>query len=453
MPGFRSFYFGLTTSRKYGILITGQKPKRELLNWGYLPDADGTYETLAQTNPFRYRGYYYDTETGLYYLNSRYYDASVCRFLSPDSAGILEASPMGLSDKNLYAYCDNNPVMRRDDGGMFWDTVFDVVSLVCSVVDVIKNPDDPWAWAGLAADVVSLAVPFATGGGTIVKAASKVDDVVDVARSVDKAADALDTATDIGKAVGKVDDAKDASKVFKNVIETCFVAGTLVKAESGSIPIEDIKVGDYVWATDPETNVTDLKKVVNTFVRESYFLIHIKVNGECITTTPTHPFWVPEKGWIDAADLRAGDYLQLLNGGPTVIESVNYEFLEVPITVYNFEVADFHTYYITDSAILVHNADYDAIQRLRIKEDQIFSSVRQSPAYRSDFTKISNGTKTVNIKNKALLDELNNYGIGWKKVYSDGYLNGSRASLHYFRDSAGRVYNVKYKSGWSVLRK
>ena len=69
------------------------------------------------------------------YLNSRYYDASVCRFLSPDSAGILEASPMGLSDKNLYAYCDNNPVMRRDDGGMFWDTVFDVVSLVCSVYE------------------------------------------------------------------------------------------------------------------------------------------------------------------------------------------------------------------------------------------------------------------------------------------------------------------------------
>ena len=178
----------------------------ELLNWGYLPDADGTYETLAQTNPFRYRGYYYDTETGLYYLNSRYYDASVCRFLSPDSAGILESSPMGLSDKNLYAYCDNNPVMRRDDGGMFWDTVFDVVSLVCSVVDVIKNPDDPWAWAGLAADVVSLAVPFATGGGTIVKAASKVDDVVDVAKTVGKAGNIIEAAADAGRATDKIVD-------------------------------------------------------------------------------------------------------------------------------------------------------------------------------------------------------------------------------------------------------
>ena len=187
----------------------------ELLNWGYLPDADGTYETLAQTNPFRYRGYYYDTETGLYYLNSRYYDASVCRFLSPDSAGILEASPMGLSDKNLYAYCDNNPVMRRDDGGMFWDTVFDVVSLVCSVVDVIKNPDDPWAWAGLAADVVSLAVPFATGGGTIMKVASNVDGVVDAARSVGNATDAIDTAMDSAKLAGKT--TEEVSKVAKKL--------------------------------------------------------------------------------------------------------------------------------------------------------------------------------------------------------------------------------------------
>ena len=59
------------------------------------------------------------------------------------------ASPNALTDKNLYSYCDNNPVMRRDDGGQFWDTVFDVVSLVFSVADVVANPVDPWAWAGL----------------------------------------------------------------------------------------------------------------------------------------------------------------------------------------------------------------------------------------------------------------------------------------------------------------
>ena len=68
------------------------------------------YSSVEMLNPFGYRGYYLDRETGLYYLNSRYYDPEICRFLSPDSIGLVTASPLGLTDKNLYAYCDNNPI-------------------------------------------------------------------------------------------------------------------------------------------------------------------------------------------------------------------------------------------------------------------------------------------------------------------------------------------------------
>ena len=71
---------------------------------------------------------------------------------------------------------------------------------IFAVVDAIKKADAPWAWAGLAADVVSLAVPFATGGGTVVKAVSKADDVVDLAKSADRTIDALDAMGDVGKA-------------------------------------------------------------------------------------------------------------------------------------------------------------------------------------------------------------------------------------------------------------
>ena len=88
---------------------------------------------------------------------------------------------------------------------MFWDTVFDVVSLCVSVVDVIKNPDDPWAWVGLAADVVSVAVPFATGGGAIVKIASRADDVIDLGRTVDKVTDVADTVHDGTKALSQLE--------------------------------------------------------------------------------------------------------------------------------------------------------------------------------------------------------------------------------------------------------
>ena len=77
-------------------------------------------DSIGMINPFRYRGYYYDNETGLYYASSRYYDPEVCRFISPDTADVLTATPMALTDKNLFAYCDNNPVMREDKDGKFW---------------------------------------------------------------------------------------------------------------------------------------------------------------------------------------------------------------------------------------------------------------------------------------------------------------------------------------------
>ena len=119
--------------------------------------------------------------------------------------------------------------------------------------------------------------------------------------------------------------------------------------------IEEITAGMLVYAHNPDTGETELKEVVQTFVNETNELVHIKVSGEEIISTPTHPFWVPEKGWTDAIQLRAGDRLQLLNGEYVIVEQVQHEILEAPVTVYNFEAEDFHTYYVSDSAILVHN--------------------------------------------------------------------------------------------------
>ena len=62
--------------------------------------------TLGVDNPFRYRGYYYDTETGLYYLESRYYNPELGRMMSADSLSVLGMSKTTLNDKNLYNYCD-----------------------------------------------------------------------------------------------------------------------------------------------------------------------------------------------------------------------------------------------------------------------------------------------------------------------------------------------------------
>ena len=73
---------------------------------------------VGQYNPIRYRGYYYDEVSGLYYLNTRYYDADVGRFISPDSVDYLSADK--INGLNLYAYCANNPVMNKDPNGTSW---------------------------------------------------------------------------------------------------------------------------------------------------------------------------------------------------------------------------------------------------------------------------------------------------------------------------------------------
>ena len=109
------------------------------------------------------------------------------------------------------------------------------------------------------------------------------------------------------------------------------------------------------WVTDPDTGETALKPVVQTFRNETEEWVHITVNGEKITCTPEHPFYVPQKGWTSAIDLRAGDILVMLNGEYVVVEQVQHELLESLETTYNFEVADFHTYYVGKSAVLVHN--------------------------------------------------------------------------------------------------
>ena len=81
-------------------------------SWGKSLTVSGTLATtLGANNPFRYRGYYYDTETGLYYLQSRYYDATVCKFISADE---YLSTGQGIGGNNVYVYCLNNPAIRID---------------------------------------------------------------------------------------------------------------------------------------------------------------------------------------------------------------------------------------------------------------------------------------------------------------------------------------------------
>jgi len=327
-----------------------------------------TDDNIASLNPIRYRSYYYDTDIYLYYLQSRYYDPVTCRFINAD--GQLNG---GLLGNNLFAYCENNPVMYADPDGTMpkWLAatlgiaagVALAAAIICAVpaaacavgfgVGLLLGTSSAIVPATVIATFAGIAVAGAAGVYTAdsVYAAGTGESVLlnEVFNGNVEAYEA------VGLGISMLTAGISYMSDVGNAHGICFVAGTLISTECGNVPIEKITAGTLVYAHNPDTNETALKEVVRTFVNETTELMHITVNGEEIVCTNEHPFYSPVKGWIAACKLRAGDILVTVNGQYVVVEQVQHEILESPITVYNFEVADFHTYYVGKSAVLVHN--------------------------------------------------------------------------------------------------
>ena len=140
-----------------------------------------------------------------------------------------------------------------------------------------------------------------------------------------------------------------------NCSGNCFVAGTLVLCEDGYKKIEDIQVGDKVLAYNEQIGKQDYKEVVRLFRNESTDWIGLTINGEEIVSTPGHKYYLPQtKQWVSAIDLQIGDTVLLSNNNQTVIESKREIHYNTPRITYNFEVEDYHTYYV-GTGVLVHN--------------------------------------------------------------------------------------------------
>lgn len=136
----------------------------------------------------------------------------------------------------------------------------------------------------------------------------------------------------------------------------CFTGETLVSTETGLCPIEEIQKGDYVWSENTKTGEKELKKVLSVSITETATLIHvITENGTEINTTENHPFYVEGKGWVAAAELESGDMLRTQEGKTETVAQIETENLEEAVKVYNLEIEDNHTYYVSEDEVLVHN--------------------------------------------------------------------------------------------------
>lgn len=151
--------------------------------WGKLisiKDAAGNIKTTDTTfigykNPYRYRGYRYDSETGLYSLSTRYYDPVIGRFINADDTDILDGGNDHMLENNLFAYCFNNPVNMTDEDGQWpsWATkvLIGAGSIVLGAAITVATGGAGAAFipalvAGTQAALASAAIGAAVGAGT-----------------------------------------------------------------------------------------------------------------------------------------------------------------------------------------------------------------------------------------------------------------------------------------------
>ena len=165
--------------------------------WGKIISSSGT---LADINPLRYRGYYYDSETGFYYLQSRYYDPEIGRFINADSYASTDM--VGLLSTNMFSYCENNPVMRVDPTGeLFWD-ILDVFMAALSWDDFLESPSlINLGWAALDTLALLPGVPssgYARRGVEVVSSISHANKAKDAAKIGWKVGDDISKLTRAG---------------------------------------------------------------------------------------------------------------------------------------------------------------------------------------------------------------------------------------------------------------
>ena len=324
---------------------------------------------------------------GLYYMRARYYNPEIKRFINQD---VMTGSIVNTPTLNRYAYVNGNPISLNDPFGLSpflnWldgitgHDILDLLGMLPGIGFVFDGINAAWYaqegdYYNAACSLVS-ALPGAGDALGVFAKTGKSCKLVTAFHKTGSAGNLMIGSYELGKTADKYISG-DASFTWEEIkgdlfkvamtgtsmwgsakdfgTSYCFVAGTLVTTEDGFKTIEEIEVGDKVLSEDETTGEVAVKTVTETYVNETDELVHIGVNGETISATPTHPFYVDKLGWTLARSLRAGDVLVLSNGELVTVEWVQHEILESPIKVYNFEVEDFHTYFVGENGIFVHN--------------------------------------------------------------------------------------------------
>ena len=349
----------------------------------YVYDAFGNLiSSVGSTkNDFLFCGEQFDPVTGLYYLRARYMNPTVGTSISMDSYEGSIDDPVSL---HKYLYANANPVSNSDPSGYNTVAELEVTTGIQSVLNQIAMPN-PKALMDLVGgiidvgrDVIStikdgkeqgleaeeiaknvaagLVTSLVTNFSCMLTSLGPIGYVLMGIAAIVVGLVAVQNFAEGNTGMGIAQVINLVSIVFSMFNPTCFTGDTEVYTSDGLVCIEDVEVGDSVWAYNSETDETELKEVLNVWVKETDEILHVSASdGETIDTTTNHPFYVDGKGWVAAGDLEVGDTLVTVDGNEVEVTDLELEKLAEPIFVYNLEVEDFHTYFVGEYGVLVHN--------------------------------------------------------------------------------------------------
>ena len=414
-------------------------------------------------NDFLYTGEQYNANTGLYYLRARYMDPSTGTFISMDSYQGSLYDPVSL---HKYLYANANPVKYTDPTGYYSLAEFSIadgIQSTLSSMHQLNSLRNIVKWANAMCTVYDTATEIRNvilGGGSVIDVMGAMLKGVAVGFMCDgmcktslgiilkpmMAIFGLGSQVDqIQEAVESGDPAEIAVRFVQltcmlfGLTSQCFTGDTLVSTEDGLRPIEEIQAGDYVWSENTETGERELRKVLSVSVTETKALIHVTTeNGTVVNTTENHPFYVEGKGWCAAAELEAGDVLRTEDGEQETVKSVQTEKLDKAVKVYNLEIEDSHTYYVSADRVLVHNACKDAIIEATQKYEN-FQCVETAEEIKGIILKAGGTGYLVEIHTDTPYIWSDNFNMAVSK-------NGYHVGVEY----DGKIYDNIYKNGIDI---
>ena len=315
-------------------------------------DAFATKTTTGATSALGFAGQEHDP-TGLVHLRARTYAPSLGRFLQPDPVQPSSATTLGW---NRYTYANDNPLSFSDPTGATPFSLSEQSAASAAESDLQAGAGSgAWATARLIIDrlqgylyravssrigqCLAASVPDPTN-------ATGVDVAVDLASGcVDEALDALRGIRRLGRAAGAVCRANS------------FAPKTLVLMANGTRkPISEVREGDYVYATDPETGETGAREVLATMPHTDQ-LLTLKTSSGDVVTTEDHRYWnATDSEWQESQHLDEGDRLLTTDGEIVTVEGLDWSTVHTD-DAYDLTVAEFHSFYVAagDDAVLVHN--------------------------------------------------------------------------------------------------